>query len=634
MSRFFAVLAFLFAFSHAEPLSGDGAPYALSPLQNIGQSKESYYDSLGVPNLYVGTQSYKDCKKDCCYSTLENEKGEVLRSFSTSDSVGSVARTRYKDISYLYYSHSFGNGKDRQTTYHLIDNTLRSYEVPNGAPEPFDSLISKERDLVQITPSGLYLNGSLRLQSRDFEAGVLSANLDGDIGAAAIDVNNDSVYVTNMREWKSANITLAQHSDRNNILNLYPLDENRLYVGAYNLINVYNKGLMDAVVDFSKNETHGGWIYNSEKENIGFYPELYAKEGSIVVRAKNSSDETFIFFLITPELYATIDQNTPKREGFEDESMVDFMAGAGVSYLGWSANSEVSKNGNTYASAEYEISNSLYKELYFQGRIGDYQLAISYAQNEAEKKGGLTKKASQLLSAFIDLHGLVSDSSSLRIAYTKGEVNGITTFKDKSYGGTSVTPNGDIQEFTTSLERIGLLNMAEKGLYYGLEYTSFQTPAAVGFSNSSKAIEYYGLDKAMKMQNYEIVIGYDTAAYAKRYESDFESFYLQGMFGIGASIYDLSSDIKERVESLSNKSILSSTYSLVLDAEVDLGYIWQKRFKSVRGIGYSIELGAKVRGICTGIGQSSDSDSSINANELKMEMSRYDIWYGPYNIVF
>ncbi|MBD3823457.1 MAG: hypothetical protein IE916_02980, partial [Epsilonproteobacteria bacterium] len=89
----------------------------------------------------------------------------------------------------------------------------------------------------------------------------------------------------------------------------------------------------------------------------------------------------------------TIDQNTPKREGFEDESMVDFMAGAGVSYLGWSANSEVSKNGNTYASAEYEISNSLYKELYFQGRIGDYQLAISYAQNEAEKKGGLTKKS-------------------------------------------------------------------------------------------------------------------------------------------------------------------------------------------------------------------------------------------------
>lgn len=88
------------------------------------------------------------------------------------------------------------------------------------------------------------------------------------------------------------------------------------------------------------------------------------------------------------------------------------------------------------------------------------------------------------------------------------------------------------------------------------------------------------------------------------------------------------------MESLSNKSILSSTYSLVLDAEVDLGYIWQERFKSVRGIGYSIELGAKVRGIYTGIGQSSDSDSSINANELKMEMSRYDIWYGPYNIVF
>ena len=41
-------------------------------------------------------------------------------------------------------------------------------------------------------------------------------------------------------------------------------------------------------------------------------------------------------------------------------------------------------------------------------------------------------------------------------------------------------------------------------------------------------------------------------------------------------------------------------------------------------------MGIKARGIYTGAGQSDESDSTIESDELSMEMTRSDLWYGPY----
>lgn len=226
----------------------------------------------------------------------------------------------------------------------------------------------------------------------EFEAGVLNNNLNGDIAALAIDTNTDTLFCSNMKKWANTTIMLAKHSDREGVLSVYPDDTDNVYAAAYNLINIYNKGLMGAHTDFNAMQTKSGWIYNDEKANIGFYPQVYSKSSNLYVRAKNSSTDKNVYFVISKEEYSDINKTTPVREGFEDESMVDIMVGAGVSYLAWDTNSKVEKNDHTYADTEYDISNSLYKELYFQGRVGNTQLAVSYAQNEAEKKRGLTKK--------------------------------------------------------------------------------------------------------------------------------------------------------------------------------------------------------------------------------------------------
>jgi len=629
-------LALLLSFTYGAELDIENGEYCISSVQNGGTSKNSYYNMINLPDVYLVKRYKKNCKNNCTYYVISNSKGKTLKTFSSSDSLHTIAHNRYTNKAYLYYSYSYGSGKNRKTSFHLIDNSNKSYNIPRRASKSLTA-ITQDANFISVNNSGVYKNGTRIQGSKEFESIKITNNPNGAIAIAGVEKDTRTVYVSNTSTWINSGIKLAEHSDQKGILSVYPKDNKDVYVVAYNLINIYHKGLMGAHVNFATNFAESGWIYNYEKQNVGFDPEIYINDKHLVILATNSSTRQRVSFTITPKEYATIDENCPDREGFENEDMLSFMAGAGLEYLAWDASSSVSKNDIDYADTEYDISNSIYKKLYFQGRVGDTQLALSYMQNEAEKVGGLTKKASKALNFAVDFNSFISKSSTLRIAYSTADINGITTFIDENNGAVSVTPNGEQKEFESKIERISLLLMGERGLYAGLEYTKFTTPAAMGFSGSSKSVEYYGLDEELGLTNFELVAGYDTAAYAKRYETDFDTFYFQGLIGLGVSKYDISSEFKQKVENTSGKSIVSSDYSFVGDLELQVGYLWQQRFKAVKGLGYSIDLGLKARGSYTGIGQSEDSDSNIGASELSAEMTRYDIWYGPYayfNIIF
>ena len=614
----------------------EDAEYYISTLKNGGESLDSYYDTLEIPNLYVSRACRKNCKKDCCYDVLRNRSGEIVKSFSRSDSVVELARSRYKDKSYLLYSHTSGFKKYRKTKVILVDNSRKRYSVPRRSYSAYDRVISKDAKIVEVGRKGIYINGTHILEEQNFESAKIENDADGNIGVVGVDDISRALIVSNLKEYKFANIALASRSDKKGILAVYPT-KNSVFAVAYNLINIYNKGLMGAKVDFKNDTIESGWIYNYEGRNIGFYPQIYTKDKHLYVLTHDSSLDKRVHFSISAKEYASITQTTPLRDGFEDEAFAGFVVGAGLSYLAWEANTDVTDSDDIeYANAKYEIANTLYKKVWLQGRVGNTQLAVSYMQNEAQKVGGLTKDANDVLSFFVDFNDLISSSSVLRIAYESANINGIANFHDKEVGATNITADERV-EFKSIIDRISLLVMKEKGLYWGFEYSTFETPSAVGFSNSAKNIEYYGLDEKFSLSNYEVVIGYDTASYAKRYETNFSKFYIDGLFGFGLSCYDMSSEFENSIQNQSGKKIVDSSYSFIVDAEIEVGYLFQQRFKTLKGFGYALDVGFKARGIYTSTGQSDDSDNTIESDELTMEMSRSDIWYGPfvnYSIVF
>ena len=621
----------------ADEVNTEKEEFVLGKIYNQTVSRNAYFNEIGSPNISVGTRCPKEGD---CWSVLENQNGEVLKSFSTSDSVSTLAKGRYSKIAYLYYSYSYGSGKDSKTEYHLVDNKLKNYDLPSGS----GTLITKERDLIGVESTGIYKNGKKILSTKMINVSAIANNPQGDIAIAVVLKATDEILVTNLTHWVNTNIVLSKHGDRSGILDVYPQDKNNVYMSVYKNVNIYNKGLMGAHVNFTDNKVEEGWIFNSAERNVGFDPNMYiTQNNNLHIGTQDTTNRESVHLIITPEDYAALGTKTPKHiEGFEEESIIDLLVGVGASQVNWIASSSIddpTKDSKIeYGEVKYDIGKSLYKSLYFEGRFASTNISVGYLQNEAENIGGLTKKASQILNFLVDFDGLISKSSTLRLKATKGKINGVATYiEHNSGGGSTITRGNQVEEFESELLNYGAYLMLERGLYFGVEYTDYITPSAIGFSDDTKRVVAHGMDTNFETSYYSAVFGYDEISYAKRYEVDLSRFYIQALGGIGWADYTLSSNAENWVKkNLAGKSI-NYTGSLVYEGEIEIGYIFQQRFKAARGLGYSLTASYKARGAYTATGQDPTGDGKIESNELELEMSRYDIWHGPYvsaNFIF
>mgnify|MGYP000102451846 CR=1 FL=1 len=300
----------------------------------------------------------------------------------------------------------------------------------------------------------------------------------------------------------------------------------------------------------------------------------------------------------------------------------------------WEAQSEVTKNDHTYLRADYQIDPSLLWSAQFQGRIGNTRLALTYLKDEAKEEAGeassgqAASEASEYLIGTLDFQGLFSPSSGLRVAFRRTETEGLAKIDNRQQNTTTFEP------FTVDYNMVGLYQTRERGWYWGLEYTEYQMPSAVGFSDSSKTIVHSTFDPEFGIQKGSLVAGYDPQAYAKRYETDYDDFYLTGKIGVGYGQASLSSEIKQEAKNETGETKIKTPSFFAFDGMLETGYLWQSRFKSARGLGYQFLVGYQALGSYMGAGQSEDSESEEG---LSLEFSRYDIWHGPFarlNIIF
>jgi hypothetical protein len=279
-----------------------------------------------------------------------------------------------------------------------------------------------------------------------------------------------------------------------------------------------------------------------------------------------------------------------------------------------------------------------FKQATLEGRIYNTHLGVSYLSNEADKAGGLTRKASQFISAFGDINNLINPQNSLRFSIEQGDVNGIVKIdKNEAAALTYKTYNMDNPtEFTTRYRSINILVMQERGYFYGLEYTSYKMPSVLGFSDSSKNVAFVALDKDLGIKLYSLKGGYDSASYAKRYENNYSSFFIDGNLKLGLGWLSISDDVEAKAKSSGSYRTINAPLLVTIGGGLDVGYIHQMRIKTFGGLGMSLKGGYQVKGSWMGAGQSEKSEQ-IGAGELALEFDRYDIFHGPFvqaSIVF
>lgn len=601
--------------------------YSLVTKQSSNRSYDQFLDSLSAPFVSIGRQCPNKGK---CWPIIKNEQGKILKSFSSNTTLSAKAQGRYRDRAYLYFSASNRSGSKTVYRHYVIDNKGRTRRLDNKLNLGLASIVNAQGKVISVDRNGLYIEGELLPESvlTGLKYVEFGSDPDGRLALVAVDVAG-FVHLSDLTNWIPTGEQLMQKGDRKGVLSVYPTDT-QIHFAVYKYVNSYNKGLVYGRANLVSQESVSGWLFNSELENVGFDPSIYQHEDEVIISALNSSKNEANSFSIPVALNEEVLENSDLLHtvGFENEKSLELMLGTGIASLSWNANADVKKDSTTYATTDYALSNSLYKNVWLQGKLGNKQLAVIYGQNEAEKKGGQTKQVSQTLNAFLDFNGLFSPQSSLRLKMEQSSLGGVADLTVKDTATVTVLTSADSVAFKTNFNRYSALVLGERGRYWGLVYEAYQMPGMLGFSDSTKQIKYVGYDPKTQLSKYGLVYGYDELDYVRRYENDYSQFYFDWLVGIGYVNVDVSNELKTELKSQGKK--LTTKGGLGLDGKLDVGYVHQHKIKKWRGVGYSLTAGYRLKAGYLTSGQSDNSKNTLKADEVALELSRWDIWHGFY----
>ena len=610
-----------------------GGEYSFVQMREGSDRVDEFFDRLGLADIKEDVE----CRQKVCYVSVINHEGKVLLGpFNTKNNSitihgkgryykGAVALVeRTMNISILVYKELYILHHDGRRVQLLpfLGFYLTLKLLPNG-----NILIVKKDKLVELSPEGEVFSMPLPMTLEYAYLGNNPSGLVALVGSGG----NDLLFLEYRREDSRYIIdsqALTTYGDRKGILSIYPYAEGVSYSAIYRYVNEYNKGLMLYELNFKEGILLKGHLFNSDERNVGFDPSVYADEKSVVVSARNSTENKWVHFVVPKEELGKIAYGKPAHiQGFEYEKSTSFIVSARISLLTWNALSEVRKDDTAYAKVRYEMSNSIFYGASLEGRMGRTQIAVSYLQNRAEEKGGLTAKTSRLISGVIDVHGIFGRNI-LRIGYEEGLISGIARYEDVQNG------TGREVVFDTRLRTIYGYVMQERGLYGGLEYLNYRIPSAVGYSDSSGALVYYDFDPNFTLNSFLLVLGYDEVKYAKRYETNFSRFYFAGNIGVGLGKAEVSAFIIDEAKRRASASEDSVPLYVVGKAYAELGYIIQRRSRAYKGLGFSFNAGYRLTGMIVGV-DNDDSDSS--QDKVYLEFQRYDLLHGPFlqaNVIF
>jgi len=596
-------------------------------------SLEEHFSRKDIPDVTAEIQCPEEGD---CWPVIRNDKGDILEAFSSDDTVTQMARARYADKAFVFVEHSYECGDDWCTEHLLYDNKGNRREIEIDLPDGQLSLHVTSKGKIACLDEGAFRifgpEGETVSRLTDPEKmthGRIQNNLAGDLAIIAVS-ESDAVWLSNGQSWQDTTLRLAEHGDRRGVLAAHPLPDGGTVGAVYRYVNVFNKGIHLVRSDYEGEQGTRAPVYLAHERNVGWDPEIFLAEDCYRITARDSTRAKRVQVDVPRDEVSKVPRPDPDRF-LPQENFVSVFAGTGIMLQNWDAKSEVSKDAVTYTEVDYQMDKTLLWSSFLQGRVGDTRLALTYLKEVAGEKaeaatGETTSEAMKYFIGTIDFEGLLSESSSLRLAFRRSRTKGLAQIKQ----------DGSVEEepFTVRYTQTGLYQVRERGLYWGGEYTDYKLPSAVGFSDQSKDIVYSSYDPNMGFRKLSLIFGYDSQAYSKRYETDSFDWYWSGKVGLGVGKADISEDVKQEAQLATGKDKVNLPLFMAFDGMLETGLLWQKRYLAARGFGFQFLAGYQASGTYLGSGQGEESEGQ---KDLTLELSRYDIWHGPFvrlNVTF
>ncbi|MFA0493476.1 hypothetical protein [Vibrio sp. 10N.222.54.B11] len=602
-----------------------------APLEKNAQSQKQYAASTGATSYRLAKRN-PSCEKDCRVDLVSNDRRVISGNFNPGSSI--FVSAYYRDISWAIVREPYKNEKGRNRHRYMRVNSkgqkqqqsVRQCRYATEAEMTITHngiLVCAKDDVVHMRGPGY--EREFTLPESSF-AGAVNNNLAGTTAIAFVGRDSFNLYTTNVYKlmsyedtaWDKTLSYFHPRSDSNQVLTVYPENRTRTIVAAYEYINVLNKGLNLYYFQDGK-EPIAGHFFNSARVNIGHEPEIYVAGRDVIIRAKNSSIRDRQSWKISlDDLQNNVEDQFLR---YSHPAKIDLLAGYGLTHTDWSINQRIKDNNKeTVAKTSYRMNDENMETYYFQGRIGETQISLRQLTNEGkDHSNGNVSKGTKMLTGVVDFHGFFDGANTLRLEFDTLESGGVAHYSDV---------NGTLEPFTfeTEYTNIDILLMGERGGYWGFSYSDYHAPSAVGFFDRNGRIAGTAFDENFDIKSYMFKIGYNEAAYGARYETSYSRFYNDIGIGIGLSKLSVDRDALEAATG-DRHAKLSGRNRLALTGELEIGYIWQKRFHSMRAAGFSLQAGYRAKADML-IPMYGDAKGDDNGYELAYERS--DIWHGPF----
>ncbi|MFT6530222.1 MAG: hypothetical protein ACJAZB_001885 [Psychrosphaera sp.] len=589
----------------------------------------------------------KDCKKDCSQTLIVGEQ-RFYYNHKARLQIGAI----YSDIEWALVSLPVSRGKKTVTHYYLHSSKNRKKFSTTKMCSGLDRDISVLGEVVCIKENSIDVLGrfsgnqnhqfslipNVKVAVIDhYQGGVINfayisehANkYDEELLEYQLHVNDLNSLKSSDSSWLTAQTNLHKNSDFGNILGVNSRGDRQFSAALYEWVNAYNKALV--AYNFSASGiANVGKVNDSELHNFGFEPNVEMTKKDVTFSALNSTSGTREKFRYTNIELA---QMQYEQHDFANASWIEFMIGAGFQPAFWHVNQKVEASEQKKAVTEYDMNANVLTSYYMQGRWGDSQLAVSLLQNKARKTVDNTLEndvLQEVVKEFVvqyDYHGLFSGANTLRLVY--GSLNA---------GGTAKYQLGEQEQsqyvFNSKRVVYQALVMAERGIYWGGYYSTYASPSMVGFADNNRRFAGAAFDKNFKLSKLGMVIGYDEGWYASRYETDYNRWYVSGEFGLG--VVRLHSGKAALLDAVGNaEGDVHGKNNIDIKAVLDAGYIWQRRIKSLKGLGLSILAGYKFQ--YEYISQDPEDSEKGEEDGWIINYQRQDLIHGPYiklNVIF
>lgn len=296
--------------------------------------------------------------------------------------------------------------------------------------------------------------------------------------------------------------------------------------------------------------------------------------------------------------------------------------GFGVQQMDWLMSSAQPSSSSAVVSPyspEYTITDSMLAVTSIEGKLDGTSVALEVVSDDIESRSTGSNTTLNKLMGRIGWDSLIFNYDfSLQFESTSADI----LFSD-------TTNQAETKLFTTKFQEMKLSLLTLKRHHFGYIYQQYNSVQPIYIYKADQGDRSYHYHAkaigSVDVRNHLFHYGYSTANYIAKYETSMRDWFIDGELRLGMSFADYKDDLL-----VVGSASPGNEYTAFMGGQLELGYIWYRRWSSLAQLGGYIKLSYRLDFSTIGDADIPDSlDSEASSDEYSYNFERTELRHGP-----